>query len=433
MEGTSRFPHQNKKVGNGKTEIKMDYYNLITSIANIDRAISNMCKGKGHRKEVRYILGNRDKVAEQIRNLLISDSYKCSKAMIMTRVENGKERHITYTKMLPDALVRHCVMNIFFNVFTPMFDADVYCNLKGRGLKYGIERMKMHVKESGYRFYLKEDMHHYFESIDKGILLRIIKDKTGCEDRTLNLIRNMLSLCENGIAIGTYDCQLWANVYLMNLDLYLRNKYPNIRFGRYCDNIYILGDDVVMLHKLHQDIKSFVRTLKLKLNPCEFGRVEDGLRCMGVVIYPTHIRLSRRIKERIRRNSNIESYFGWCKIANTHNLIRKIMYKKFSDFKDIPEYITSFTGDKVEINRLDGKDIIITDCIIEKSKFSKKNGELRDRAKVAFKYENDDRDYVFFCSSQPILYYCSLFAQDKQKYFPMKVKIVKINKQYKFE
>lgn len=109
------------------------------------------------------------------------------------------------------------------------------------------------------------------------------------------------------------------------------------------------------------------------------------------------------------------------------------MYKKFSDFVDIPEYITSFTGDKVELSQLTGKRIFIIDCVIEKSKFTKRDGELRDRAKVAFKYDLDsDKDYVFFSSSKPILYYCNEFIKDKSKYLPCEVTIDRINKQYKF-
>ena len=417
----------------GKTEI-MNTIDIITSESNINRAIDKMCKGKGHRNEVRYILANRDMVAGKIRKMLLEGRYVCGTPRTMTRIENGKIRNITYTDMYPDALVRHCVTAVMFDILSPKFVKDVYCNIEGRGLSYGIKRMKNHISESKFRYYLKEDIHHYFESVDKEILLRIIREETLCDEDTIQVVNEMLKLCDSGMAIGTYDCQLWANVYLMRMDSYLNEKYGDkIRYGRYCDNLYILADSVQLLHKVHQSIKDFSRTLSLRLNPCEFGAVKDGLHCMGVVIFPTHVRLSRRIKERMRRSKNIPSYFGWAKQCDSHNLIRKIVYKKFADFVDIPEYVTSFTGDKVELSNLTGKRIIVTDCMIEKSKFQKRNGELRDRAKVAFKYEEgSERDFVFFSSSQPILHYCKVFERDKEKYLPCELKIEKINKQYKF-
>lgn len=431
-EQTSSFPRTCS--GGGKTEI-MNTIDIITSESNINRAIDKMCKGKGHRTEVRYILSNRDEVVSSISGLIGSGRYRCSDPLTMKRVENGKQRNITYTGMYPDALVRHCVAAVMFDILYPKFSDDVYCNLTGRGLKYGIERMKKHVRESGFRYYLKEDVHHYFESVDQTTLLRIIREESACDDATLGLIREMLTLCDTGMAIGTYDCQLWANVYLMRLDRYITSKYGYmIRYGRYCDNMYILADDVMLLHKVHQDIKDFTRSLKLSLNPCEFGSISQGLACMGVVLYPTHARLGRRIKENMRRSTEIPSYFGWLKMVDSKNLTRKVMYKKFSDFIDIPEYITSFTGDKVELSQIAGKRIYITDCLIEKSKFTNRNGELRDRAKVAFKYGLEgERDYVFFSSSKPILHYCRAFARDKPKYLPCEVVIERNNKQYKFK
>lgn len=413
----------------------MNTIDIITSEFNINRAIDKICKGKGHRKEVRYILSHRKDAIANIACLIQSGQYRCSQPLTMTRVENGKQRNITYTKMYPDALVRHAVTAVMFDVFLPKFTEDVYCNLEKRGLKYGIDRMKAHIKESRYKYYLKEDIHHYFESIDQEILLRIIAEESGCDEETLRIIREMLSLCKSGMAIGTYDCQLWANVYLMRLDRYLSDKYAGqIRYGRYCDNMYILADDIMLLHRIHQDIRSFVRSLRITLNPCEFGNVSQGLHCMGVVLYPTHSRLSRRIKERMRRSDNIPSYYGWLKMVDSHNLIRNVMYKKFSSFVDIPEYVTSFTGDKVELSQITGKKIYITDCLIEKSKFTKRNGDLRDRAKVAFKYDMDsDKEYVFFSSSRPILHYCGIFARDKPKYLPCEVVIERINKQYNFK
>lgn len=413
----------------------MNTINIITSEFNIERAVDKMCKGKMHRKEVRYILAHRKDVVANISRLLQSGQYRCSRPMTMTRFENGKQRNITYTEMYPDALVRHAVSSVMFDIFAPKFLDDIYCNLEKRGLKYGIERIKTHIRESGYNYYLKEDIHHYFESVDQNTLLRIIREESGCDEETVQIIKEMLSLCDSGMAIGTYDCQLWANVYLMRLDRYLTEKYSGqIRYGRYCDNMIVLADDVVLLHKIHQDIRDFARTLRLTLNPCEIGGVSQGLRCMGVVLYPTHIRLSRRIKERMRRSYNIPSYYGWLKMVNSHNLTRRVMYKKFSSFIDIPEYITAFTGDKMELSQITGKKIYITDCLIEKSKFTKRDGELRDRAKVAFKFDMDsDKEYVFFSSSKPILHYCSVFVRDKPKYLPCEVAIERINKQYNFK
>jgi len=170
--------------------------------------------------------------------------------------------------------------------------------------------------------------------------------------------------------------------------------------------------------------------LHLRSNPCLFGACKDGCRVLSAVIYPTHTRLRRRVKEAMRRSDNVCSYYGHCKYVDSKNLIREIMYKKFGDLLDIPEYITSFTGDKRELDSLVGKRLLVVDCLIEEGKFRNKHGEFRERAKVAFKM--GDREYIFFSSSQPILHYCRYFLRDKSKYLPVELTITKINKQFKF-
>lgn len=75
-----------------------------------------------------------------------------------------------------------------------------------------------------------------------------------------------------------------------------------------------------------------------------------------------------------------------------------------------------------------GKKLIVTDCLIEPGKFTRKDGEPRERAKVAFQME-DGRDYVVFSSSQQIIHYCRHFLSDKSRYLPVCLTIIKNNKQ----
>ena len=119
----------------------MNTIDIISSESNINRAIDKLCRGKTHRNEVRYILGHRDDVVPYISDLIKSGKYKSLHPLTMSRIENGKQRNITYTDMYPDALVRHAVTAVMFDVFLPKFIPDVYCNINRRGLKYGIERM----------------------------------------------------------------------------------------------------------------------------------------------------------------------------------------------------------------------------------------------------------------------------------------------------
>ena len=403
----------------------------INSKENIERGIAKAVKGKTHRGYARELLNRKSYYVSLVQQILSDGSYKCGKAHHATRIEGGKIRHLTYTDDPVDIAVRFSVTLFFADILIPKMLPGICANIEGRGTLYCISMAKENIQKKGYKYYLCEDVHKYFASVDVPTLLRILHEESGCGERELEVVREMLRLCENGVAIGTYDAQLWANVYLMQFDRYIAVRYPHLGYLRYCDNITVFGNDIMELHKVHQDISNFMRCLKLRTNPCLFGATKDGCRVLSAVIFPTHTRLRRRVKEAMRRSNNTPSYFGHCKYVDSHHLIRKIMYKKFGDFIDIPEYVISFTGDKKELGQLVGKKLIVTDCLIEPGKFTRKDGEPRERAKVAFQME-DGRDYVVFSSSQQIIHYCRHFLSDKSRYLPVCLMIIKNNKQYQF-
>lgn len=402
----------------------------IVTKENIIAGIEKAIKGKKLKGYTKKLQENKDYYIEKVQQILLNNDYKCAKAIHSERYENGKLRKLTFTMDSLDIAVRFTITVFFNKILIPKMHKGVSANIQNRGTLYTINLAKKFIQQDKYQYFLCEDIHKYFENINVEILLKIIKQESQCNDSLLSVCKEMLSLCDKGISIGTYDCQLWANVYLMQFDNFITNRYKNIGYIRYCDNIFIFSNNIKELHKVHKDITNYTKRLKLKLNPCQYGKADKGCRVLSAVIFPTHTRLRRRVKESMRRSNNIASYFGHCKYIDSKNLIRTMVYKKFEDIIDIPEYITTFTGDKRDLDTLVNKKLLVTDCIIEPSKFVGKQGQKKDRAKVSFIL--NDKNYIFFSSSQPILHYCKYFIQDKQKYLPIEVTIKKENKQYKF-
>ena len=404
----------------------------IASRENLERAFNHFVKGKSSRKIVRRVIERKEYYISEAQRQLLTGAYRCAPPITMKRIERGKERFITYTEDPIDILIRHAVSVYLSDIIVPKMHRGVSANIVGRGSTYCMKIVKGYVQE-GHSCYLLEDVRKYFGNIDVHILLSLIEFYASPDEATMTVIKEMLSLCESGIALGTMDCQLWANVMLMPVDNAIATQFPELRYARYCDNLYLIGDDVMVLHKAHQLIQGVMRRLHLKLNPCLFGATKDGLRVLSIVCFPTHTRITRRIREAVRKSDELPAYFGILKLADSKHFIRSVIYKKFSDLVDIPEYISRFTGDKRELPSLVGKRLILTDCEIEKSKFSERDGTARDRAKVAFRFgEDDDREYVFFSSSKPILHYCRQFMRNPALYFPLEVVITRVNKQYNF-
>lgn len=127
---------------------------------------------------------------------------------------------------------------------------------------------------------LQCDISKYFDSIDHKILLSIIKRKIA-DSKTLRLIEEIINsghskkVFENlfdfrvkGIPIGNLTSQLFANIYLNELDQFVKHRLREKFYIRYMDDFLILSYDKKKLRQIKEEIRKFLREkLKLELHP----------------------------------------------------------------------------------------------------------------------------------------------------------------------
>jgi hypothetical protein len=97
--------------------------------------------------------------------------------------------------------------------------------------------------------------------------------------------------------------------------------------------------------------------------------------------------------------------------------------KSFKDF-NIQVEIKSFTGDKIKIDKIQNREIIVKEFKIENSKFEKGNGKCL-YLQIQFK----DELYVVFTGSAALMQQIEKVPADG---FPFKTTIVKENERYQF-
>lgn len=113
----------------------------------------------------------------------------------------------------------------------------------------------------------------------------------------------------NEMPIGNLTSQLFANIYLNELDQYCKHKLKIHYYIRYMDDVIILGQDKETLHRWKAAVETFLREeLALDLNSKTSIRpVRQGVEFVGVRIWPTHMKLRkstvRRIKREVRKIS----------------------------------------------------------------------------------------------------------------------------------
>ena len=116
--------------------------------------------------------------------------------------------------------------------------------------------------------------------------------------------------------IGNLTSQIFANIYLNELDRFIKYQLKPKAYLRYGDDFILLEKDLKKLKLFRNKTLQFLENdLKLSINPKNdtMGKVKQGLEFLGVVIWPyTRILNQRnfaRIEERLNGN-NVSSYSG---------------------------------------------------------------------------------------------------------------------------
>ena len=147
--------------------------------------------------------------------------------------------------------------------------------------------------------------------------------------------------------LGNLTSQFFANVYLHELDKFVKHKLKAKYYIRYVDDFIILHRDKEALNDLMEKIDGFLKSkLKVELHP-EKSRViplNGGVTMLGVRVF-NHYRLLkksnvRRIWKRLekfklkyKRNEitieetrrSLEGWIAYAKFANTYNLRERVL------------------------------------------------------------------------------------------------------------
>jgi hypothetical protein len=151
----------------------------------------------------------------------------------------------------------------------------------------------------------------------------------------------------DGIALGGRLSALFANLYLSDLDHYLKEKLHVHVMERYMDNYFIFGYSVAWLEQIHKEIVAKLAELGLELNEgASIQRIdsEHGIDMVGWTLFSDHVLIRKKTKERMRKTfrriqkkldrcedldesdlSAIGSYTGSLKWFDSYNLSKKIV------------------------------------------------------------------------------------------------------------
>lgn len=327
----------------------LDYQELCSK-ENLETAYENAKKGKSNKRYVIEFEKDLKSNLNLLRLELIFHSYHPQPLKSFV-IKDPKTRVISKSEFR-DRIVHHALYKIIEPIFDKTFNYDSYANRKGKGTSKAIQRFEQFQRKVSKNntkncFVLKADIKHYFENVNLDILVNILKNKIK-DEKIIWLIKIILKNYnkDKGMPLGNLTSQFFANVYLNELDQYIKHILKVKYYIRYVDDFVILSSSKEELTILKEKINYFLlEQLKLTLHPekSEIININRGITFLGYRIFSYHklLKKSNLRKFKIKLNNQIElfqnnlldfdhiynSYTGWqgySKQANTYKFRKKI-------------------------------------------------------------------------------------------------------------
>lgn len=221
---------------------------LFTKLCSLENLLLAFKKARKGKKKKWYEKEFESNLYNELAKLKIELETHAYKPKLLKRfiIRDPKTR-VIHASAFRDRIVHHAICNILEPIFEKIFICDSYANRKNKGTHAALKRFdefKRKVSGNGQlvkdakdsnmviSYALKVDIKHYFDTIDAEILLRIIGKKIA-DKKVLQLIKVILSNHNfktegKGMPLGNLTSQFFANVYLNELDYYIKHNYSAV-------------------------------------------------------------------------------------------------------------------------------------------------------------------------------------------------------------
>lgn len=308
------------------------------SIDNFKLAAKKAIKSKKSKRAVTKFLANQDALLEKLRRDIMSGNFKTSPYVVKTIYE-PKQRNIYVLPLYPDHILHHALINVLGPIWLKTFVPDSYACIPGRGLHSASQHAMDLVRRNKY--VLQCDIRKFYPSISHAVMKRILRRKIS-DRRILKILDDIVDSCGDvrNVPIGNLTSQWFGNVFLNELDHFVKEKLKWHEYIRYCDDFCLFGDDKRELWRARRRILNFVQNkLDLTFSKSAVYPVARGFDFIGYRHFNGFILLRKSAAKRIKRSilnvaryrdfsitsvGKLAAYHGWMKWANCYRLKYKI-------------------------------------------------------------------------------------------------------------
>lgn len=386
----------------------------IVEYSNMAESFDQVLRGSKRKKsrQGRYLLAHREEVIKELSGRIADGSFTVANYRERTINESGKQRRIQILTM-KDRIAVHAIMSVVDAHLKKRFIRTTSASIKNRGMHDLMKYIRRDMQDDpeGTRYCYKFDISKFYESVRQDFVSycvrRVFKDK-----KLIAMLDGFIRMMPQGISIGLRSSQGLGNLLLsVYLDHYLKDRCGVRHFYRYCDDGVVLAGSKAELWAVRDMVHKRMESVGLTVKPNEriFPAIE-GIDFLGYVIYPDHVMLRKRIKQKFarkmhkvrsrkRRRVLIASFYGMAKHADCIMLFNKLTGKEMRSFKDLnvaykPEDGKKrFAGAVVSIRELVNLPIVVKDF-----ELGVKTSQGEDRCVVSIEQAGEPKK--FFTNSE---------------------------------
>jgi hypothetical protein len=199
-----------------------------------------------------------------------------------------------------------------YHIFDSGFIYDSYSSRKEKGTHAGFDRLerfanKVSENHTKNAFALKCDIRKFFDSIDHNILFNLLSKEVH-DRRLLDILYLIIDSFNHsngkGLPLGNVTSQIFANIYLNELDQFAKHNLKVKYYIRYCDDFVILHRSRNFLEKSIPVLFDFLQDrlcLELHPNKIVLRKLRQSIDFLGLVSLPYYCVLRTRTKKRMLR------------------------------------------------------------------------------------------------------------------------------------
>ena len=339
--------------------IYKELFNKIIDPENLFSAWDKFRQDKRSKKDVQRFEKNLEQNIFQLHRDLRDRIYKHGPYESFF-IADPKRRHI-HKATVRDRILHHAIFKVLNPIFEPTFISNSFSCRIGKGTHKGVNALRFMLRKESQNntracYVLKCDVRKFFDSVDHDILLSILERRIS-DSETMWLLRNIIesyiseghNLFHNGragIPIGNLTSQLFANMFMNELDQFVKHTLKVKHYARYTDDLVLVSKDKEYLQDLIPKLNAYLcDTLRLNFHPkkVDIHFYTKGVDFLGYVTFPHHILIRKRTKRRILRkfeeevkgyqegkiskekvSASLQSYLGVFSHADAYTLSRNL-------------------------------------------------------------------------------------------------------------